>query len=86
MSIECRLDQQYNELHTIASGTVTIAEVRAHLLKEQKDALLPYRELIDGRGAVVQLSPGDVREVVGLLGKLSQKSKLAPRRLSFPPT
>ncbi len=78
MSLISRIHQEQNELHTIAEGTITIADVRAHLLKEQKNSELPYRELIDGRKAVVQLSPADVREIVKLLSTLSQESKLGP--------
>ncbi len=78
MSIEYRLDQEHHELIAIAGGTVSIVDVRAHLIKEQQNSMLPYREIIDGREAIVQLSPGDVREIVGMLGTLSRTSKLGP--------
>lgn len=84
MSIEYRMDQTHKEIQAVASGTVTIEDVRAHLLKEQASDLLACREIIDAREAVVQLSPKDMREIVGLLGTLSRGSKLGATAIVVP--
>ncbi|MBZ5644160.1 MAG: hypothetical protein LAO19_15465 [Acidobacteriia bacterium] len=84
MSIEYRLDQTHKEIQAVASGTVTIEDVRAHLLKEQASDLLGCREIIDAREAMVQLSPMDMREIVGLLGMLSRGNKLGATAVVVP--
>jgi outer membrane protein TolC len=55
------LDPPRPETTTIAEGTVTLAEVSAHLFPERHGAALHYRELIDARHATVKLSSAEVR-------------------------
>jgi hypothetical protein len=47
------VDHQHNELRVVAEGVVTLADIRAHLLYEEKALMLSYRELIDARRAIV---------------------------------
>ena len=61
------VDIERNEVTTIAEGTVTLDEVRAHLHREKIDSALPYRELIDARNAVVRLSCTELQQIVELL-------------------
>ncbi len=70
------VDAERQEVSTIAEGTVTLAELRAHLQRELHDSTLPYRELIDARHAVVRLSSDEVREIVELLRSLSRSRRL----------
>ena len=70
------VDAERNEVTTIAEGTVTLDEVRAHLHREKSDSALPYRELIDARNAVVSLSRSEVREIVELLRSLARCRRL----------
>jgi hypothetical protein len=70
-------DLERNEAITIAKGTITLAEVRAYLLRDLKDSEPPYRELIDARGAVVRLSSAEVQEIVELLRSLSGSDRLS---------
>jgi len=70
------VDSERNELTTIAEGTVTLAEVRAHLLRELQDSEPPHRELIDARRAVVRLSSAEAQEIVELLRSLSRSHPL----------
>ncbi len=63
---------------TVAEGTVSAADVRQHLSSEQRDSALPFRELIDARHAWIDLSPAEVREIVGLLRSLSLQHYLGP--------
>ena len=65
-----------NKATRIAKGTITLAEVRAYLLRDLKDSEPPYRELIDARGAVVKLSSAEVQEIVELLRSLSRSYRL----------
>jgi len=78
MGITYRIDRERNELRAIAEGTVTLADVRAHLLKEWNDLALPYRELIDARRAEIDLSPGEVRSITELLRDYSRSNRLGP--------
>lgn len=70
-------DLDRNEAITIAEGIITLAEVRAYLLRDLKDSEPPYRELIDARGAVVRLSSAEVQEIVELLRSLSGSDRLS---------
>jgi ABC-type transporter Mla MlaB component len=70
------VDTERNEVTTIAEGTVTLDEVRAHLHREKGDSALPYRELIDARNAVVKLSSSEVHQIVELLRSLARSRGL----------
>jgi hypothetical protein len=70
------VDAERNEVTTIAEGTVTFEELRAHLNREKSDAALPYRELIDARRAVMRLSSSEVQEIVALLRTFARRHRL----------
>jgi hypothetical protein len=70
------VDTERNEVTTIAEGTITLDEVRAHLRREKSDSALPYRELIDARNAVLRLTRSDVREIVELLRSPARARRL----------
>jgi hypothetical protein len=72
------VDTERNEMTTIAEGTVTLDEVRAHLHREKSDSALPYRELIDARNAVVKLSCSELQQIVELLRSLARSRRLGP--------
>lgn len=76
MPILSRIDHANAEIHSVAVGPITYADVESHLLRERHWQSLPYRELIDGRGAGPKLTPADVRRIVELLRKLSRESSL----------
>lgn len=79
------VDVARNRLWVTADGLITISDVRTHLVEEQQELLLPYRELIDARRAVIQFSAQEVREIVALLRSMSYKDgfnvSFTPRRL-----
>jgi hypothetical protein len=70
------VDAERNEVTTIAEGTATLDEIRAHLYRENSDSALPYRELIDARNAVVRLSSSELRQIVELLRSLARSRSL----------
>jgi len=70
------VDIEGSEVTTIAEGTVTLDEVRAHLHREKSDSALPYRELIDARNAVVRLSSSELQQIVELLRSLARSRRL----------
>jgi hypothetical protein len=70
------VDTERSEVTTIAEGTVTLDEVRAHLHREKTDSALPYRELIDARNAVVRFSSSEVQQIVELLRSLARSRRL----------
>jgi hypothetical protein len=72
------VDIESREVTTIAEGTVTIDEVRAHLHRERSDSALPYGELIDARNAVVRLSCSELQQIVELLRSLARRHRLGP--------
>jgi hypothetical protein len=72
------VDLERSEVTTIAEGTVTLDEVRAHFDREKSDSALPYRELIDARNAVVRLSCSELQQIVELLRSLARRRRLGP--------
>ena len=72
------VDIERSRVTTIAEGTVTLDEVRAHLHREKSDFALPYRELIDARNAVVRLSSSELQQIVELLRSLARSRRLGP--------
>jgi hypothetical protein len=76
MGVTYRLDRKRGVLLATAEGPIDLPEVRAHLLAEQKDSVLPYPELIDARKADPKLSPADVRQIVSFLQTLSSEAPL----------
>jgi len=70
------VDVENRKVTTIAEGTITMPEVRAHLQRERRDLELSHRELIDARRAIVRLSAAEVRELVDLLRSLSRSRRL----------
>ena len=75
-SLSHTVDAERNEVTTIAEGTVTLDELRAHLNREKSDFALPYRELIDARQAVVRFSSSELHEIVRLLRSLARSHRL----------
>ena len=74
------MDHERNEVEAVAFGPIDYAEVEKHLLEERTAEGLAYKEFIDARGAefVFALSPVEIRQIVGLVRRLSQQSKLGP--------
>ena len=78
MPILSSVDHRKQQIDSVAVGPITFADVRAHIFREKQWEGLPYREFIEGRGAGVQLSPGEIRQIVDLLRSLKDGSKLGP--------
>ncbi len=76
MPIISKVDHESKEIHAVAVGPVTFADVEAHLLQEKNWGALSYREFIDGRGAGPIFTPAEVRQIVELLRKMSEGSPL----------
>jgi len=78
MSLIYEIDRNKNELHVIAEGTIRLSDIQVHLQQEREDLVLPWKELIDGRSAALDLSAGEVRWVVQWLRDLSRSGRLGP--------
>jgi len=72
------VDVKQRLVTAVAEGVVSAADVREHLSSEQRDSALLFRELIDARGAWIDLSPAEVREIVDILRSLSIQHYLGP--------
>jgi hypothetical protein len=78
MAFEVFADDERRRLFVVADGVITLDELRAHIVSERSDGALPYRELIDARTAIPDVSPADVREIVGLLHDSARTAGLGP--------
>jgi hypothetical protein len=72
------VDHERREVHSIAIGPVTFESIRTHLMQEKHWRGLTYPELVDARGAGIDFTPSEVREVVELLRNLGAESRLGP--------
>jgi hypothetical protein len=67
MPVTLTIDHDRSEATTVATGRVTMADIRSHLESELSHRGLPYREWVDATQATADLSSAEAREVVGLL-------------------
>lgn len=65
------------EIEAVAFGPIHYAEIEKHLNEERIVGGLPYKEFIDARDAKLSffLTPGEIRQTVDLIYRLSQESK-----------
>lgn len=78
MPIIFDIDRERKQIHALADGLITYADVEAHLSEEHGVAGLKFSELIDARHAVPQLTLGDVRQIIGLLRGLNLSFRFGP--------
>lgn len=84
MPIISNIDHERREVHAIAVGPVTYADVEEHILQQQRLGSVPYREFLDGRGAGLSLSPAEIRRIVELLRTLSKEGPLGRTAVLVP--
>ena len=72
------VDHERKEVDAVAIGPVTYADVENHLLTERYFGGLPYKEFIDARCVGILFTPAEGRQIVALLRRLGQGSKLGP--------
>lgn len=78
MPIVVNVDHKRQQVDSLAIGPVSYADVENHLLMERHFGGLPYKELVDARGAGFSFTPAEARRIADLLRSLGQKSKLGP--------
>jgi hypothetical protein len=84
MPIILGVDHECKQVDAVAVGPVTYADVENHLLTEKHFGGLAYKEYIDGRCAGVLFTPAEIRQIVTLLRRLGQESKLGPTAVLVP--
>ena len=78
MPILLSVDHAERAAYAVATGTITVADVQAHLNEEEANGGLGYRELIEASQATAALESHDVRRIADLLRRLGQKKSLGP--------
>ena len=78
MPIVLSVNHERKEVEAVATGPIHYPEVEHHLCTERYVGGLAYREFIDARGAGVLFTPAEIRQIVALLRRLGQESKLGP--------
>ena len=66
------------------AGPCGYKDVGNHLAREQQTQSLPYRELVDGRDGVAAFTPDEARNIVELLRRLEQESKIGRKAIVAP--
>ena len=84
MPITSTVDHARREIHSIAAGMVTYAEMEDHLLRARDSQTLSYPELFDARAGKPSLTIAEVRRVVGLMRRLSEAGPIGRRAVLVP--
>jgi len=78
VGIQLRVDHQRRETYAVATGAITLADVRSHIEEERAAGGLAYPELIDARHATPDVTPAEVRDVVDQLRHMALDETLGP--------
>lgn len=78
MPLSLVVDSEHQIVKVVATGTVTFAEVRAHLAEEVAARALAMRELIDGTLATATFTAAEAQDIMHLLEQLGRNSALGP--------
>src|SRR5436190_6379581 len=78
MPVTLEINHERQEARATASGSITMADIEAHLGEIRGRNGLPYRELIDASEATVAFTSEDVRRTAEILRDLGDKSVLGP--------
>ena len=73
------VDHARREVHTVASGRVSYAEIEGHLSKLRDAGALSYREFFDGRAGQVEFAAADTPRIVELMRKLTKEGPVGPK-------
>ena len=84
MPIQLSVDHEGRKVTAVATGDITMDDIRAHLFRERDDGGLPYRELIDASKASPVLGTADARATVDLLRTLGNQHSLGPTAVIVP--
>ena len=71
-------DDTRRELTVIAEGRIGFEAIRAHLARERANGALGYRELIDARRAVPDVTAQEVRCIVDMVCAEANRKVLGP--------
>jgi len=72
--ITLSVDHEGRTATVVASGRITMDEIRNHLMKEREQGALAYREFVDASGAEPMLSTADARATVDLIKTMGGRS------------
>ena len=72
------VDHEHREVNAVAMGSVTYAHAHAHMKRELREHARGYRKYVDFRGAGIQISLAEIRQIVEQLREVAQKKKLGP--------
>jgi hypothetical protein len=78
MPIILNVDHERKEVHCVAVGPISFADVESHLASEKHFEGLAYKEFVDARGAGISFTPAEIRKIVDLLRGMARQSKLGP--------
>ena len=78
MPIVLDVDHPNQGAHAVATGVITLEEIRSHMEEEFRRSGLAYRELIDASGARLAISAQEAWSVMELLRSYGRKGALGP--------
>jgi hypothetical protein len=73
------VDHARREVHAVASGRVTFAEIEEYLLEQRDAGVVTYRELFDGRAGEVEFAAADTPRIVDLMRKLTKEGPVGAK-------
>jgi hypothetical protein len=78
------VDHARREVHAVASGRVTFAEIEEYILEQRDAGIVAYRELFDGRAGEVEFAAADTPRIVELMRKLTNEGPIGAKAVVAP--
>ncbi len=78
MPVIVGVDHEHRQVNAVAMGSVTYADAKTHMQLEVREHARGYRKFVDFRGAGIQISPSEIRQIVDGLRDLAQDEKFGP--------
>ncbi len=78
MPVIVGVDHEHRQVNAVATGSVTFADAQAHMKLEVRENARGYRKFVDFRGAGIQISPSEIRQIVDGLRELAREEKIGP--------
>jgi len=75
MPIIATVDHDRREVHAVAMGPISYEDVERHLRFERHWGGLAYPEILDVRGAGINLTPAEIRQIVALVHDMAREGR-----------
>ena len=84
MPVQIVMDHEAKKVKTTATGPIVMEDIQDHLVQEEREGGLAYRELVDASEAVPIMNTTDARATVEFLKTFARQGMLGPTAVIVP--